>query len=73
MSAEVIYLPASGWCVRAGTRCAHYLYVAGGHMRSACGGVERMDLYAPQRLRPLQSRKPHCLVCEEKLQKAAAL
>jgi hypothetical protein len=71
MTARIERFPATGWCVRPGIRCAHHLFFAGGRLESACGGVERLDVYVPQRLRPLQAGKPRCLACELRLRKAA--
>lgn len=69
--ADVLRLPATGWCVRPGARCSHYLFFARGRLESACGGLERIELYVPQRLRPLQAGKPRCFSCELALRKAA--
>jgi len=67
MSAVILHLPATGWCVRAGIRCAHYIYRARGRVSSACGCIERLEEYVPQRLRHRQREKPRCLVCEAQL------
>lgn len=64
MSAPIIRFPPIGWCVRRGSRCAHWLLYGDGRATSLCGAVERVDAYTPQRLRPLQGQKPRCPVCE---------
>lgn len=71
MTASIIALPLTGWCVRPGMRCAHFLFWRRGRLESACGGLERIERYVPQRLRPLQAGKPHCFACEHKLRRAA--
>ena len=67
----ILKFPARGWCVRAGTRCAHYFFLNCRRQESACRNVERLDLYMPQRLRPRQVAKPRCLACEQNLRKVA--
>jgi hypothetical protein len=67
MSATIIHMPGTGWCVRPGIRCAHFLYWQRGRLRSLCGGLDRVEQYVPQRLRPLQADKPHCIACEQRL------
>jgi hypothetical protein len=71
MSAVVPRLPMVGWCVRPGAGRAHFLFMTGGRQVSACACVERLELYAPQRLRPLQGAKPKCLACEQYLRRKA--
>lgn len=71
--ADVIQLPATGWCVRPGVQRAHWLYLQHGRHMSACGSVERLEFYVPQRLRPLQSTKEHCAACERALQRERAI
>jgi hypothetical protein len=61
---NIIYLPAVGWSVRPGATCAHWLFRQRGQQVSACGALERLDQYAPQRLRPRQVDKPQCANCE---------
>ncbi len=64
---QIIPLPATGWCVRSGIRCAHYLGWSRGRHWSACGGIERVEEYAREHLRPLQAGKPRCMTCEANL------
>lgn len=61
---NVLRFPPSGWCVRPGAARAHFLFLDGGRLASACGGrVRRPEMYAPQRLRPRQAGKGHCQSC----------
>lgn len=64
MTATVIPLPATGWCVRAGAGRAHFLGWSRRGAWSACGRLERIEEYVSQRLRQRQWEKPRCLVCE---------
>jgi len=66
-AANVLPMPALGWCVRPGIRCSHFLTRGRGRHESVCGSVERLEEYRPQRLRPLQANKPSCLTCEATL------
>lgn len=67
MSADILTFPINGWCVRAGTSKAHYLTFKRGRMESACGAVERFELYRPLQLAPKQRNKLRCQACEAHL------
>lgn len=67
MSADVLQFPVTGWCVRAGTPKAHFLTYGRGGMGSACGAVERFEMYRPLQLAPLQRDKMRCKACEAQL------
>ena len=72
MMTTILHFPATGWCVRPGARCAHYLGMRSGERAALCGSVDRPEQYAPQRLRPRQAGKPRCSLCEERLRQRAA-
>lgn len=69
----IIRFPTSAWCVRSGSGRAHYLVRIHGRPVSACGGLERIECYVPQTLRPRQAAKARCQRCEDKLSRATRI